>query len=76
MYLLRINISRTAYNISYNTWNYLSFGKSAIDNPQQGGGIKIEYKTVHPSNYKCLLDDSKLPLSAVITIDYIASCIA
>ncbi|KAH7137610.1 hypothetical protein EDB81DRAFT_656241 [Dactylonectria macrodidyma] len=76
VYLLRIDTSEGAYDISYDAWNYLGFGKSAMDDPQQGGGIDMEYKTVHPSNCKCLLDDGKLPLSAATSMDYVASCVA
>ncbi|KAF7546616.1 hypothetical protein G7046_g9253 [Stylonectria norvegica] len=76
VHLLRIDTSGGAYDISYDAWNYLSFGKSATDEPQMGGGIDMDYETVHPGKCSHLLDDGKLPLSAANSMNYVASCIA
>ncbi|KAH6986810.1 hypothetical protein EDB80DRAFT_756496 [Ilyonectria destructans] len=62
VYLLYIDTSGGAYNISYDTWNYLGFSKSAIDDPQQGGGIEIEYKTGIDELCSLDLTTSNLPI--------------
>ncbi|KAK7416899.1 hypothetical protein QQZ08_011840 [Neonectria magnoliae] len=76
VYLLRIDQSGGAHDMSYDAWNYLGFGKSATEDPQQGGGINMEYETVHASKCAHLLQDGKLPLSASNSMNYVASCIA
>ncbi|KAH6949689.1 hypothetical protein BKA56DRAFT_638805 [Ilyonectria sp. MPI-CAGE-AT-0026] len=64
VHLLRIDTSGGAYDISYDAWNYLAFGKSAVEEPHMGGGIDMNY------------DVGKLPLSAANSMNYVASCIA
>ncbi|KAL6857439.1 hypothetical protein ACO1O0_004874 [Amphichorda felina] len=75
LYLLKIDSSAGAYDISYDAWNELAFGSSAKENPQMGGGIQMEYEFVDTNNCKDLLDDGKLPLSAPNSINYVASCL-
>ncbi|KAF5969990.1 hypothetical protein FBULB1_9899 [Fusarium bulbicola] len=76
VYLLKIDSSGTAYDISYDAWNYLTFGKSASDDPQEGGGIAMEYEFVHASECTDILDNGKLPLSASTSMGYVASCLS
>ncbi|CEI63146.1 hypothetical protein FVEN_g310 [Fusarium venenatum] len=76
VYLLKIDSSGGAHDISYDAWNYLGFGKSATEDPQMGGGINMEYEYVHASKCKDLLDDGKLPLAAANSMNYVASCLS
>ncbi|KAG7424294.1 hypothetical protein IWW34DRAFT_640437 [Fusarium oxysporum f. sp. albedinis] len=76
VYLLKIDSSGGAYDISYDAWNYLGFGKSASDSPQQGGGIAMIYEFVHASQCTDILDNGKLPLAAANSMNYVASCLS
>ncbi|EXL39996.1 hypothetical protein FOCG_17392 [Fusarium oxysporum f. sp. radicis-lycopersici 26381] len=76
VYLLKIDSSGGAYDISYDAWNYLGFGKSASDSPQQGGGIAMIYEFVHASQCTNILDNGKLPLAAANPMNYVASCLS
>lgn len=76
LYLLRIDQSAGYHDISYAAWNWLAFGKHVTEDPQTGGGIDMEYETVHPSNCHDLLDDGKLPLMAANSMNYLTSCLA
>src|SRR5512142_2835824 len=38
LHVLRIDSSAGAYDVSYDTWNYLVTGESAAANPVMGGG--------------------------------------
>ncbi|KAH7182249.1 hypothetical protein BKA60DRAFT_603025 [Fusarium oxysporum] len=59
-----------AYDISYDAWNFLGFGASAIDDPQIGGGIQMSYEIVDTSECRHLLHEGKLPLSAANSMNY------
>lgn len=74
LYLLRIDMSESAYDISYDAWNYLAFGVSALDNPQKGGGIIMSYDVVEMSECQHLLYEGKLPLSAANSMNYVSQC--
>ncbi|KAF4943140.1 hypothetical protein FSARC_15025 [Fusarium sarcochroum] len=74
--LLKIDSSGGAHDISYDAWNYLGFGKSAANDPQQGGGIAMDYEYVHASECMDILDNGKLPLAAANSMNYIASCLS
>lgn len=76
VHLLKIDTSGGAYDVSYDAWNYLGFGKSATKDPQMGGGIDMDYEFVHASECADLLDDGKLPLSAANSMNYAAACIS
>ncbi|KAH6970516.1 hypothetical protein BKA56DRAFT_622194 [Ilyonectria sp. MPI-CAGE-AT-0026] len=76
VYLLKIDHSEGSYDISYAAWNWLGFGKHATQEPQMGGGITMEYETVHASKCYDLLDDGKLPLMAANSMNYLASCLS
>lgn len=73
--LLQIDQSERAYDVSYDAWNYLSFGKPATEEPHEGGGFLMTYEVVHPSTCHHLLNDGKLPLSAANSMNYVASCL-
>jgi hypothetical protein len=75
--LLRIDQSGGAHDISYDAWAYLQTGKSATDKPITGGGVAMEYEEVDASECADLIytDDSKLPLSASNSINYLSSCL-
>jgi hypothetical protein len=74
--LLKIDSSGGAFDISYDAWNYLGFGKSAKDKPEMGGGIAMNYEFVDPSECADILDDGKLPLSASNSMNYAAACMS
>ncbi|KAG7402708.1 hypothetical protein Forpe1208_v012116 [Fusarium oxysporum f. sp. rapae] len=76
LYLLNIDSSGGAYDISYDAWNYLGFGKSASIDPQLGGGITMNYEFVHASKCADILDNGKLPLAAANSMNYVASCLS
>ncbi|KAF5251098.1 hypothetical protein FANTH_3771 [Fusarium anthophilum] len=73
--LLKIDSSKSAHDISYDAWTYLAFGRPASEDPQQGGGIVMNYEYVHASECKDLLDDGKLPLSAATSMGYVEPCL-
>ncbi|KAI5457461.1 hypothetical protein BGZ63DRAFT_494672 [Mariannaea sp. PMI_226] len=76
VYLLKIDQSGGAHDMSYDAWNYLYCGKSATDDPQEGGGVAMEYETVHPSKCAHLMDGGKLAFSASNSMNFIASCLS
>ena len=76
VHLLRIDTSGGAHDISYDAWNYLAFGKSAVEEPHVGGGIDMNYEVVHASECQHLLHEGKLPLSASNSMNFVASCIS
>ncbi|KAH6879773.1 hypothetical protein B0T10DRAFT_412725 [Thelonectria olida] len=76
VFLLKIDQSGGAYDISYDAWNYLLCGRSATEDPQEGGGVAMEYQEVHASKCAHLMDDGKLPLSAANSMNYVAACIS
>lgn len=75
VYLLKVDSSGGAYDISYDAWNYLGFGKSATEEPHQGGGLAFNYEYVSADNCADLMDDGKLPLTASNSMNYLASCL-
>ncbi|KAF7545745.1 hypothetical protein G7Z17_g8946 [Cylindrodendrum hubeiense] len=76
IYMLRIDQSTGFHDISYAAWVWLGFHKYAAQDPVMGGGIEMDYQTVHPSKCHDLLDDGKLPLMAANSMNYLASCLA
>ncbi|KAH8882312.1 hypothetical protein GQ53DRAFT_753785 [Thozetella sp. PMI_491] len=77
VYLLRIDQSGGAHDVSYDAWNYLVTGYGATEKPSAGGAIAMETENVDPSNCADLIhtDGNKLPLSAANSINYLASCL-
>ncbi|GJN72527.1 hypothetical protein PLIIFM63780_006586 [Purpureocillium lilacinum] len=77
LYLLRIDTSGGAHDISYDAWNYLYTGHSATDKPVSGGGVPMQYETVDPSKCSKLIrtDGGKLPLSASNSMNFLSSCL-
>ncbi len=78
LYLLRIDQSAGAHDISYDAWNYLYTGKSATDKPVAGGGVDMTYEAADPSKCKSLIKTkgSKLPLSAANSMNYLSDCLS
>ncbi|OTA67464.1 hypothetical protein K449DRAFT_412975 [Hypoxylon sp. EC38] len=74
VYLLKIDRSGGAYDISYDAYNYLVTGQSATVNPIAGGGIPATWEDAPMSACADLLDDGKLPFSAVNGASFIYSC--
>lgn len=52
LYLLKIDQSAGAYDVSYDAWNYLAFGEATTVNPHMGGAISMIYEFVDADNYK------------------------
>ncbi|ETS74500.1 hypothetical protein PFICI_14366 [Pestalotiopsis fici W106-1] len=75
--LLRVDQSQGAYDMSYDAWNYLYTGESALDNPTAGGAVEMEYEDLDAGECADLIhtDDSKLPLSASNSMNFLASCL-
>jgi hypothetical protein len=78
LYLLRIDQSGGAYDVSYDAWNYLITGQSATSKPTAGGATAMQYENVDASKCASLIHtgDHKLPLSASNSIDFLASCLS
>ncbi|KAI3528347.1 hypothetical protein CABS02_15138, partial [Colletotrichum abscissum] len=41
-----VDESQGSYDISYDAWNYLVTGKSALEAPATGGGVEMDYEFV------------------------------
>jgi hypothetical protein len=78
VYLLRIDQSGGAYDMSYDAWNYLVTGYGASEKPTAGGAIAMETENVDISYCASLIytDGNKLPLSAPNSMNFLASCIS
>ncbi len=78
VYLLRIDQSGGAYDVSYDAWNYLMTGYSATSRPTAGGATAMQYENVDISNCADLIhtDDGKLPLSAANSMNFVTSCLS
>lgn len=77
VYLLRIDQSEGAYDVSYDAWNYLYTGHSATDKPAAGGPVEMQYSNEDASKCKDLIHTKgkKLPLSAANSMNFLASCL-
>lgn len=75
LYLLKIDSSTGAFDISYDAWNYLGFGVSATADPHTGGGLDMEYEHVPATYCAELMDGGSLPLAAANSMNYVASCL-
>jgi len=78
VYLLRVDQSGGAYDVSYDAWNYLITGYSATSKPTAGGATAMEYENVDASMCADLIqtDGHKLPLSAANSMNFVASCLS
>lgn len=76
VYLLRIDHSGGAYDVSYDAWNYLQTGKSATKDPIAGGGVAMTYENASASDCSGLINTDGLALSASNSMDYLFSCLA
>ncbi len=77
VYLLRIDQSGGAHDVSYDAWNYLVTGSGATQDPTAGGAIAMETSDVDMSNCLDLIntDGNKLPFSAANSMNFITSCL-
>ncbi|KAG6015027.1 hypothetical protein E4U54_004420 [Claviceps lovelessii] len=77
VHLLRIDQSTGAHDMSYDAWNYLYTGSSAIDKPTAGGAVEMKYRNVDASKCRALIhtEGNKLPLSAANSMKFITSCL-
>ncbi|KAK5662516.1 hypothetical protein OQA88_8428 [Cercophora sp. LCS_1] len=77
VYLLRIDQSGGAHDVSYDAWNYLLTGYSAADKPSAGGATAMEFEDVDMGYCADLIwtKDGKLPLSAANSMNFLASCL-
>lgn len=75
--LLRIDQSQGAYDVSYDAWNYLVTGESALDAPTAGGAVEMHAKDLDASECEKLIktDGRKLPLSAANSMNFLANCL-
>lgn len=78
VHLLRIDQSGGAHDISYDAWNYLYTGQSAMTNPVAGGGVQMDYESLPAEQCAGLIKtpSGKLPLAAANSMNYVASCLA
>lgn len=77
VYLLRVDQSQGAHDISYDAWNYLYTGYSATQKAFAGGPVAMTTQNVDMSNCASLIHTkgSKLPLSAANSMNFLASCL-
>ncbi|ERS96204.1 hypothetical protein HMPREF1624_07113 [Sporothrix schenckii ATCC 58251] len=77
VYLLRVDQSGGAHDVSYDAWNYLVTGKSATADPTAGGAISMDTENVDASKCAGLISTSgsKLPLSASNSMNFLNSCL-
>jgi len=77
VYLLRIDQSNGAHDMSYDAWNYLMTGEGASQKPTTGGATEMTYQNVDASNCASLINTpgGKLPLSASNSMNFVASCL-
>jgi hypothetical protein len=78
VYLLRVDQSGGAYDVSYDAWNYLITGYSATTDPTAGGATAMEYENVDASMCADLIQTNghKLPLSAANSMNFLSSCLS
>jgi hypothetical protein len=78
VYLLRVDQSQGAYDVSYDAWNYLVTGYSATSKPTAGGPMEMQYENVDASKCASLISTSghKLPLSAPNSMNFLVSCLS
>ncbi|KAF2014584.1 hypothetical protein BU24DRAFT_216704 [Aaosphaeria arxii CBS 175.79] len=76
LFLLQIDQSGGAHDISYDAWNMLNSGESATSNPTMGGGIPAEVTPADMSDCADLIKtpDGKLPLMAANSIGFYVGC--
>ncbi|KAL6863529.1 hypothetical protein J3F83DRAFT_744703 [Trichoderma novae-zelandiae] len=77
VYLLRVDQSQGAHDVSYDAWNYLYTGYSATDKPFAGGPVEMTTQNVDASKCASLIHTKghKLPLSAANSMNFLASCL-
>ncbi|KAL5866355.1 hypothetical protein ACKVWC_011396 [Pyricularia oryzae] len=75
--LLHIDSSESAYDVSYDGWNYLMTGEGARESPTAGGAVAMEYREAAADECRDLLHTpgSKLPLSASNSMTYLVNCL-
>ncbi|KAK1658046.1 hypothetical protein BDP55DRAFT_594802 [Colletotrichum godetiae] len=76
LHLLQVDESQGSYDISYDAWNYLVTGKSALEAPTTGGGVEMDYEFVEAEECVHLLSHGKLPLSASNSMTYLGKCLS
>lgn len=76
VYLLKVDQSGGAYDVSYDAYAQLLTGKSATKDPITGGPVAMTYKDVDASKCASLLhtDGHKLPLLAANSMNFYAAC--
>ncbi len=77
VYLLRIDQSGGAHDVSYDAWNYLTTGHSATADPTAGGAVAMETEDVDVGKCSSLIHTSKgrLPLSAANSMNFLNGCL-
>ncbi|KAL7923731.1 hypothetical protein ACQKWADRAFT_289162 [Trichoderma austrokoningii] len=77
VYLLRVDQSQGAHDMSYDAWNYLVTGYPATEKPVAGGAMEMTTENVDMSKCADLIHakGSKLPLSASNAMDFLFSCL-
>ena len=76
VHLLRIDSSAGAHDISYDAWNYLVTGQSAVVHPVMGGGEAATWESAPMWACADLLGKAggRLPLSAANSMGFVAGC--
>ncbi|QUC16036.1 uncharacterized protein UV8b_00277 [Ustilaginoidea virens] len=77
VYLLRVDQSGGAHDMSYDAWNYLYTGEPATEKPAAGGAVEMHYTPVDASHCAPLIhtEHHRLPLSAANSMNFLASCL-
>lgn len=79
VYLLQIDSSGGAHDISYDAWNFLKTGHSVKEPGQAvaGGGFEVDFEYVSANECKSLITDGtgKLPIAAANGLNWLTSCL-
>ncbi|POR32999.1 Cerato-platanin [Tolypocladium paradoxum] len=78
VYLLRVDQSGGAHDVSYDAWNYLYTGYSATEKPTAGGSVEMQFANVDASNCEDLIHTKGgwLPFSAANSMNFLSGCLA
>lgn len=75
-YVMHIDQSGGAYDISYDAWVYLQNGGTATTTPLVGGGVSVDVEQATPEECAHLMDDGKMPFTAYNGANFYTSCLA
>lgn len=76
LYVMHLDSSGGAHDISYDAWVYLQTGQTATTKPIMGGGFPVNVEQASPQECAHLLNDGKMPFTAQNGANFYTSCMA